>query len=106
MSDFYPDGFEELERFAAWSLPTERERAHKRVDADYAELEELYHAVHDRLPEIVKHLDQFPLTELPEDAARLMLLMLSLAEVAPAVEFYQQPQVYDGVGLDRFTIFQ
>ena len=96
----------DLEDFQAWSLPTEKERAHKRVSSEYPELERLYEAVHARLPDIVKHLDQYPLTELPAESARLMLLMLSLAEVAPAVEFYQQPEVYDGYELDRFTIYQ
>ena len=106
MGSCYPEGFEDLERFSAWSLPTEAERAHRRVSSEYAELAELYEALHDRLPDIVKHLDQYPITELPADSARLMLLMLSLAEVAPAVEYYQQPRVYDGYGLDRFTIPQ
>jgi hypothetical protein len=106
MTGIYPPGFEDLECFSDWSLPTEHERAHKRFNSDYAALQQLYDAVHARLAEIVKHLDQYPLTELPEDSARLMLLMLSLAEVAPAVEFYQQPRVYDGMSLNRFTIYQ
>jgi hypothetical protein len=106
VSGFYPPGFEDLEPFSGWSLPTERERALKRFHGDQAEMERLYEAVHERLAEIVKHLDQYPLTELPEDSARLMLLMLSLAEVAPAIEFYKQPRVYDGFDLNRFTIPQ
>ncbi len=106
MSGFYPPGFEDLEDFEAWSLPTEHARAHRRFNSGQAELEHLYETVHPRLAEIVKHLDQYPLTELPEDSARLMLLMLSLAEIAPAVEFYKQPRVYDGFDLNRFTIRQ
>ena len=106
MTGFYPPGFEDLEHLRDWSLPTERDRAFKRFHAEQAELETVYEAVHERLAEIVKHLDQFPLTELPPESARLMLLMLSLAEIAPAIEFYKQPRVYDGFDLNRFDIRQ
>jgi hypothetical protein len=106
MTGFYPPGFEDLEHLSDWSLPTERERALKRFNAEQPELESLYYAVHERLAEIVKHLDQYPLTELPPDSARLMLLLLSLAEIAPAIEFYKQPRVYDGFDLNRFNIPQ
>jgi hypothetical protein len=106
VSGFYPPGFEDLEDLSHWSLPTEKDRALQRFNSGYADLERVYEAVHPRLAEIVKHLDQFPLAELPPDSARLMLLVLSLAEIAPAVEFYKQPRVYDGFDLNRFTIYQ
>lgn len=106
MTGVYPPGFEDLEQLSDWSLPTEQARAMKRFNSEYAELERVYEAVHARLADIVAHLDQYPLTELPASSARLMLLMLSLAEVAPAVEFYKQPRVYDGFDLNRFTIYQ
>jgi hypothetical protein len=44
--------------------------------------------------------------DLPEDAQRLSNLALMFAEVAPAVEFYQQPAVIDGFGPDGFVIYQ
>jgi len=106
MSGFFPQGFEDLEGFEGWSLATENERAHKRITSEQAELERLYAFVHSRLADIVKHLDQYPLTELPLESARLMLLMLSLAEVSPAIECYHQPSVPDGYDLNRLTIHQ
>lgn len=106
MSGFYPHGFEDLEEFNGWSLATERDRAHKRVTSDQAELERLYAAVHSRLADIVKHLDQYPLVELPSESSRLMLLVLALAEVSPAIEFYHQPSVPNGFDLNRLTIHQ
>jgi hypothetical protein len=102
----FPPAFADLEEFADWALPTEQARAMKRFHSDYAELERVYETVHPRLADIVAHLDQYPLTSVPPESVPLMLLMLSLAEVAPAVEFYKQPRVYDGFDLNRFTIYQ
>jgi hypothetical protein len=54
-----------------------------------------------RTDEALSYVDQFPLDNLPPDAQRLFLLTLSLAEVAPAVEQFGQPQVVDGYDIER-----
>ena len=48
----------------------------------------------------MSYIAQFPLDNLPPDAQRLFLLTLSLAEVAPAVEQFGQPQVVDGYDIE------
>lgn len=99
-----PDGFEDLERFAAsWALPSERERNRQRLSSSMAEIQELYDTLLPRIEKIIEYLNQFPLEKMPEDATRLLHLSLSLAEVAPAVEFYKQPEVVDGFPADRFV---
>lgn len=99
-----PDGFEDLERFAAgWGLPSERERNRQRLSSSMEEIQELYDALLTRIEQIIEYLNQFPLENMPEDATRLLHLSLSLAEVAPAVEFYKQPEVVDGFPADRFV---
>jgi hypothetical protein len=99
-----PAGFEDLERFAgAWAVPTERERNRQRLSSSMAEIQELYDALLPRMEAIIGHLNQYPLTNMPEDATRLFHLSLALAEIAPAVEFYKQPEVVDGFPPDRFV---
>lgn len=99
-----PAGFQDLEVFvSAWSLPTERERNRQRLSSSMSEIQALYDALLPRMDEIFNYLNQFPLNEMPEDAKRLFNLSLALAEVAPAVEFYKQPEVVDGFPADRFV---
>lgn len=99
-----PAGFEDLEPFVgAWSLSSERERNHKRLSSSMSEIQALYDALLPRMDEIIGYLNKQPLNDMPEDARRLFLLSLALAEIAPAVEFYKQPDVVDGFPPDRFV---
>lgn len=96
-----PEAFRDLEPWLAWSLATEKERSDKRQASSLAELRAFYEAMLTRLEDIFAYLDQFPLDALPADAHRLLFLSLSLAEVAPAVEQFGQPQVIDGYDIRR-----
>lgn len=97
-----PEGFAELEPFVAWSLETEPERSAKRQASSIEELRALYEAILPRTEEIFAYLDKFPLDAMPDDARRLFLLTLSLAEVAPAIELFGQVSVVDGYDINRF----
>jgi len=101
-----PEQFKDLERFGDWILPTERERSAKRLGSQYSDIEEIYNALLPRLDEMLSHLNGFPLNDLPEEEGRLLLLAIALAEVAPAVEFFGQPEVIGGFDPTRFTIHQ
>jgi hypothetical protein len=92
-----PEPFSGLERFAAagWCLDTERERYTKRLDSAMPELLELYDAAFPRLREIIEHLDQFPLDDLPEQERNLLRLAYSLIQVSLAVDMWGQPEVID-----------
>lgn len=90
-----PAEFADLERFADWSLPTEAERYAKRLSSTMAEMEAFYDAAFPRLEAGMKHLDQFELTDLPEDATRLLWLLYSLVNVSFPVEVWRQPRVPD-----------
>ena len=98
-----PNEFKDLEPFAGWALPTERERNHKRLNSEMSEIQSLYDTVLPRMEAIMGYLNKFPIDSMPEDMQRLLNLTLSLAEVAPAVEFYQQPRVIDGFPAERFV---
>jgi hypothetical protein len=99
-----PAPFQELERWMAWSLATERERSAKRQASTMAEITAFYDAMLARIDEVLRYVDQFPMNALPEDATRLFYLTLSLAEVSFAVEQYGQPSVIDGYDIKRFVV--
>ena len=68
MSDaMLPVEFSSLESFAGagWCVESERERYTKRLASAMPELLEFYDAAFPRLREIIDHLDQFPLDDLP-----------------------------------------
>ena len=98
-----PEGFRDLEPWLDWSLATEGERSAKRQSSSMADLQAFYTAMLARMEEVLAHLEQFPLGTVPPDAERLLLMTLSLAEVAPAVELFGQPSVVDGYDIARFT---
>lgn len=103
MSNLLPEKFSVLEFLVdSWCLRTERARNNRRISSEMAELRTLYDAMLPRMEEILKFLSQFELGDLPEDVERLFLLTLSMAEVAPAVEFYGSPTVPDTFGAERF----
>ena len=99
-----PAQFHELERWMAWSLATEKERSAKRQASSMDDIKTFYNAMLARMEEVLPYLEQFPVDALPEDAARLFYLTLSLAEVAPAVEQFGQPSVVDGYDIKRIAV--
>ena len=80
---------EELEPWVTdWALTTQAEREIRRRGSSSAELQSFYDALVRRMEGIMGTLNELPLNDLPSDARVLMNLTLSLAEVAPHVEFY------------------
>jgi len=98
----FPVPFVDLEPFAAWALATEGQRARKRRDSTMVEIQTFYDAILPRMDAILDHLNQLPLDNMPEESQRLLHLTLALAEVAPAVELFNQPLVTDGYDPERF----
>ena len=98
----FPEPFADLESLAAWALATETQRARKRRDSTIAEIRAFYDAILPRMEAIIDYLNRLPLDDMPDDAQRLLHLTLALAEVAPAVELFNQPLVTDGYDPERF----
>ncbi len=90
-----PADFADLEPFADWALPTERERYAKRLASSMDELQAFYDAAFPRLDDGMDYLDKFAIDELPDDAARLLWLCSSLVTVSFPVEVWRQPKVPD-----------
>jgi hypothetical protein len=84
-----PEAFADLEPFVAtWALATMAARHRKRTYSSAEERKAFYDAMAPRLREVAEYLGRFPLHALPEDAAVLMRLALSLAEVSLTQEVY------------------
>ncbi|HEY6330653.1 MAG TPA: hypothetical protein VI756_15050, partial [Blastocatellia bacterium] len=100
-----PEGFRDLERFVeqGWCAASERERNAKRLSSQMIEIQEVYDTLLPRMDDIIGYLNRFPVDQIPEDGTRLLRLSFSLAEIAPAVEFYGQPRVVDGFPPERFV---
>jgi hypothetical protein len=90
-----PAEFADLEPFADWALPTERERYAKRLSATMPELQAFYDVGLPRLEDAAAYLERLPLDDLPEDATRLLQLCYSLINVSFPVEAWRQPRVPD-----------
>lgn len=97
-----PQGFEALEPVVAdWVLPDAVARGEKRQSSSIEEIRHFYEAMLPMGEAALAYLRQFELGALPLEAERLLKLMLALAEVAPAVEWYNNPKVYDGFEVSR-----
>jgi hypothetical protein len=98
-----PEPFARLMPFIGWSLATETERNALRNASDMDDILAFAQAMLADVDAIVAHLDAYPLEAMPQAEKRLMYMLLSLAEVAPAVEAYKQPGVIDGYDPARFV---
>ena len=90
-----PAEFDDLERFADWSLRTEAERYARRLSSNMEDLQSFYDAAYPRLDAVLSYLDRFELRNLPEDATRLLWLTYSLVNASFPVEVWRQPRVPD-----------
>jgi hypothetical protein len=90
-----PPEFAELEPFADWSLPTERERFAKRMASTMDELQDFYDAAFPRLESALAYLDRLEVKSLPDAARRLLWLYYSLVNASFPVEVWRQARVPD-----------
>ncbi|MGV7121308.1 hypothetical protein [Sphingopyxis sp. 550A] len=89
-----PAGFEELETFVDyWDVPTSNARWNRRAGADYEEILRFYTAMTARMEEATVHVEQYPLNDMPEDAACLFRLLLALMQASMAVELHKAARV-------------
>jgi len=97
-----PAGFESLAPFAAeWVLADAASRMAKRQNSSYEDIHRFYRAAIVVGQQALDYLEEFQLGALPPEGEQLLKLMLSLAEIGPAVEWYKDPKVYDGFEVGR-----
>jgi hypothetical protein len=100
-----PEGFDAVESFISiWVLSDTRARIQRRQASTLDELRAFYTAIQPLAEKAVEYLQDHPMGALPPEGERLLKLMLALAEIAPAVEWYDSVQVYDGFDMNRVTM--
>ena len=98
-----PPDFADLEPLAAeWSLDSHWARACKRQTSTIEELRAFFEALLPRAEAVLTLLETRQVEDLDPGERRLYTLMLSLAEVAPAVERFGQAKVPYGFDQMRF----
>jgi len=107
MSITLPTEFAELQPFAErWARATEYERAAERRGCTSAQLRSFYDVAIKHLPQILARVDRHPLNEIQGEDLHLFRIALSLAEIAPHVEFYDcDPHVPFAFREDRMLGF-
>ena len=90
-----PAEFAELEPFADWILPAERERYAKRLASTMDEMQAFYDAAFPLLDGANKYLERFGMDDLPDPERNLLLMMMSLVLVSFPVEVWSQARVPD-----------
>ena len=82
-----PEAFADLAPFVAeWALASERERFDKLHAVTIAQLRVFYDAMLPRLPQVLQHLDQYRISELPQEERTLFDLAMTFAETAHPID--------------------
>lgn len=90
-----PGAFADLEPFADWALPSERDRFAKRVESSMDELQAFYDAAFPRMADATEYLKGVQLAGISEADRNLLWLFCSLVTVSFPVEVWRQPRVPD-----------
>jgi len=100
-----PKGFSALERWLDdWVLPDSTARLDKRMRSSLEELRAFYDGMLPHAEAALAYLAQRQLGELDPAEERLLKLMLSLAEVGPAIEWYGTGNYPDAFDPKRFPL--
>lgn len=100
-----PEGFQSLDPWVdRWVLADSEARAQTRQETAMEDIRLFYEAALADAPRALEFLSAKSLGEIDEPSGNLLKLLLSLAEVGPAVEWYGQPSVVDGVDADVFRL--
>ena len=105
MSNPLPEPFTHLTPYRAWALPTEDARMRQRIDAPMSEITAYYKAPLPEIEPIAKHLDQWPLAEIPAQQKPLLYMAMMFMETAMCVEFFYEPDVPEALGAEHIDVF-
>jgi hypothetical protein len=90
-----PASFSELEPYADWALPSERDRYGKRLQCSMDELQAFYAAAFPRLEDGTEYLKGVKLDGISDEDRNLLWLFSSLVTVSFPVEVWRQARVPD-----------
>jgi hypothetical protein len=98
-----PAEFADLEPFADWALPSERDRYAKRLASTMDELQAFYEAAFPRLENSVDYLKGVALDTISDEDQHLLWLFAALVTVSFPVEVWRQPRVPES-GASSFDV--
>lgn len=100
-----PAQFSDLSAWDAWCLATETERNARRVKSTFEDISAFALAMEPHVEAICAHVDKVQAEgDLDEATRNVFYLLLSLAEVAPAIESYDpEVNVVDGYESKLFS---
>lgn len=101
----FPAGFEDLEPFAEFALPTEAQRMARRLATPQATLVALYQTLLPRMEALAEHLAAWPVDDMPPDQRPLLWLGLMFMEAAVAVELFKNPDVPESLDARALTVY-
>ncbi len=102
-----PKGFKPLEPWVAeWVLADSRARLEKRISTPANHIRAFYDAMLAQAPAALAYLATRQLGALDAAEERLLKLLLSLAEMGPAVEWYGKGDTIDGFDARRFRLVE
>lgn len=82
-----PEQFASLRPFVdGWALPSEEDRYAKLHSVTLPQLREFYDAMMARLPELLSHVDTYPLDQLPPEGQTLLDLAMTFAHTAHPID--------------------
>jgi hypothetical protein len=100
-----PDEFRDLDDLVEeWAIPTSNARAEKRLQSTMERLTEFYKRMTPRAAHSLAYLQTVGLEGLSASNANLLRLLLTLAEVSPAIEWYGRPDGAIGLDSRRFKL--
>lgn len=100
-----PNGFESLEKHVDyWARTTEAERRVQRDNSNIDDIKSFYEDMSRIVDSALDYLNTRDFNAFDEAETRLFSLTLALAEIAPAVDWYNQVRVIDGVVPERYEI--
>ncbi len=76
-----------------WGLETAAARLNKRTTSSLEDLRVFYDAIEPRLEEIIKFLNGFPVTQIPERYQRLGYTALAVLEVDDPLNYWKRPML-------------
>lgn len=83
-----PAQFSDLAPFGAWAIESRADRFKARFERSMDEIRAFYNAMLPRADEIMGHLRQYSMDELPQPEKNLLWMMLSLVEISRCVELW------------------
>lgn len=83
-----PAQFSDLAPFSHWAIESRADRFRARFERSMDDIRAFYDAMLPRADEIMAHLAQYQLEDLPQPERNLLNMMLSLVEISRCVELW------------------